>query len=225
MKSNTIIINGDKYLVEMVDSDIVSTKEYIVFRNTDVINDMSIDTDIYLVSKDDYDSNVHIWPSTNTTSIPLLSLNPRAFTETINVSSINEPLEISSIKEINSKYKNVFPNYSFNLDYYRNLPPYEELLDKHLNIKSVKTIKFRIWHPTTDLHRKMILYTDSWVNSLHIHWYCNLMLPNNTHTGKERRLNQDIYNEYFEIEIPDFRDVLYGSSYIRESSSISKNEY
>ena len=41
MKSNTIIINGDKYLVEMVDSDIVSTKEYIVFRNTDVINDQS----------------------------------------------------------------------------------------------------------------------------------------------------------------------------------------
>ena len=91
MKSNTIIINGDKYLVEMVDSDIVSTKEYIVFRNTDVINDMSIDTDIYLVSKDDYDSKVHIWPSTNTTGIPLLALNPRAFTETINVSSINEP--------------------------------------------------------------------------------------------------------------------------------------
>ena len=225
MKSNTIIINGDKYLVEMVDSDIVSTKEYIVFRNTDVINDMSIDTDIYLVSKDDYDSKVHIWPSTNTTGIPLLSLNPRAFTETINVSSINEPLEISSIKEINSKYKNVFPNYSFNLDYYRNLPPYEELLDKHLNIKSVKTIKFRIWHPTTDLHRKMILYIDSWVNSLHIHWYCNLMLPNDTHTGKERRLNQDIYNEYFEIEIPDFRDVLYGSSYIRESSLIFQNGY
>ena len=53
MKSNTIIINGDKYLVEIVDSDIVSTKEYIVFRNTDVINDMSIDTDIYLVSKDE----------------------------------------------------------------------------------------------------------------------------------------------------------------------------
>ena len=99
------------------------------------------------------------------------------------------------------------------------------MLDKQLNIRSVKTIKFKIWRPTTDLHRKMILYIDSWVNSLHIHWYCNLMLPNNTHTGKERRLNQDIYNEYFEIEIPDFRDVLYGSSYIRESSSIFQNEY
>lgn len=77
MKSNTIIINGDKYLVEMIDSDIISTKPYVAFRNTDVINDMTVDTDIYLAPID-RDIPI-IWPSTNTTGIPLMSTNSDAF--------------------------------------------------------------------------------------------------------------------------------------------------
>lgn len=196
MKSNTIIINGDKYLVEMIDSDIISTKKYVAFRNNDVINDMTIDTDIYLAPMD---RNIPtVWPSTNTTGIPLMSTNSDAFSESI-------------------KCNYGIPKgrkYMFN-----------RLLDEDLYVKNVKTIKLRIWHPTTDLDRDMILYIDSWVNSLHIHWYCDMIKVEDRHTGKEIRLNQDIYNEYFEIEIPDFRDVLYGSTYIEEPSLIFKNQY
>lgn len=200
MKSNTIIINGDKYLVEMIDSDIISTKQYVAFRNTDVINDMTIDTDIYLAP---IDRDIpKIWPSTNTTGIPLMSTNSDAFSESI-------------------KHEYSIPEHDSILSGYS----YSRLLDEDLYIKNVKTIKLRIWHPTTDLNRNMILYVDSWVNSLHIHWYCDMIKCEDKHTGKERRLNQDIYNEYFEIEIPDFRDVLYGSTYIEESSLIFRNEY
>lgn len=206
MKSNTIIINGDKYLVEMIDSDIISTKQYVAFRNTDIINDMTIDTDIYLAPIDK--GIPKIWPSTNTTGIPLMSTNPDAFSESIKNEYYNFPGK--SIPE----YDSTWGGYSFS-----------RLLDEDLYIKNVKTIKLRIWHPTTDLNRDMILYVDSWINSLHIHWYCNIINHEDKHTGKERRLNQDIYNEYFEIEIPDFRDVLYGSTYIEEPSLIFKNEY
>lgn len=200
MKSNTIIINGDKYLVEMIDSDIISTKQYVAFRNTDVINDMTIDTDIYLVPMD---RNIpKIWPSTNTTGIPLMSTNSDAFSESI-------------------KHEYSIPEHDSTLNGYS----YSRLLDEDLYIKNVKTIKLRIWHPTTDLNRNMILYIDSWVNSLHIHWYCDIIQHEDKHTGKERRLNQDIYNEYFEVEIPDFKDVLYGSTYIEEPSLIFRNEY
>lgn len=200
MKSNTIIINGDKYLVEMIDSDIISTKQYVAFRNTDVINDMTIDTDIYLVP---IDRNIpKIWPSTNTTGIPLMSTNSDAFSESIK--------HEYSIREHDSTLN----GYS-----------YSRLIDEDLYIKNVKTIKLRIWHPTTDLNRNMILYIDSWVNSLHIHWYCDIIQHEDKYTGKERRLNQDIYNEYFEVEIPDFKDVLYGSTYIEEPSLIFRNEY
>ena len=207
MKSNTIIINGDKYLVEMIDSDIISTKQYVAFRNTDVINDMTVDTDIYLAPMD---MNIpNIWPSTNTTGIPLMSTNSDAFSESIK-NGYDNPMLGRSIPEYDSTYR----GYSFS-----------RLLDEDLYIKNVKTIKLRIWHPTTDLNRDMILYVDSWVNSLHIHWYCDIIQREDKHTGKERRLNQDIYNEYFEVEIPDFRDVLYGSTYIEEPSLIFRNEY
>lgn len=207
MKSNTIIINGDKYLVEMIDSDIISTKQYVAFRNTDVINDMTVDTDIYLAPMDR--DIPEIWPSTNTTGIPLMSTNSDAFSESIK-NEYDNPMPERSIPE----YYSTWHGYSFS-----------RLLDEDLYIKNVKTIKLRIWHPTTDLNRDMILYVDSWVNSLHIHWYCDIIQHEDKHTGKERRLNQDIYNEYFEVEIPDFRDVLYGSTYIEEPSLIFRNEY
>lgn len=207
MKSNTIIINGDKYLVEMIDSDIISTKQYVALRNTDVINDMTVDTDIYLAPMDRDIPN--IWPSTNTTGIPLMSTNSDAFSESIK-NEYDNPIPERSIPEHDSTCR----RYSFSI-----------LLDEDLYIKNVKTIKLRIWHPTTDLNRDMILYVDSWVNSLHIHWYCDIIQREDKHTGKERRLNQDIYNEYFEVEIPDFRDVLYGSTYIEEPSLIFRNEY
>ena len=207
MKSNTIIINGDKYLVEMIDSDIISTKQYVAFRNTDVINDMTIDTDIYLAPMDK--DIPEIWPSTNTTGIPLMSTNSDAFSESIKY-EYHAPDQERNIPE----YDSTWSGYSFS-----------RLLDEDLYIKNVKTIKLRIWHPTTDLNRDMILYVDSWVNSLHIHWYCDIIQHEDKHTGKERRLNQDIYNEYFEVEIPDFRDVLYGSTYIEEPSLILRNEY
>lgn len=207
MKSNTIIINGDKYLVEMIDSDIISTKPYVALRNTDVINDMTVDTDIYLAPMDRDIPN--IWPSTNTTGIPLMSTNSDAFSESIK-NEYDNPIPKRSIHG----YYSTWRGYSFSI-----------LLDEDLYIKNVKTIKLRIWHPTTDLNRFMILYVDSWVNSLHIHWYCDIIQREDKHTGKERRLNQDIYNEYFEVEIPDFRDVLYGSTYIEEPSLIFRNEY
>lgn len=191
----------------MIDSDIISTKQYVAFRNTDVINDMTVDTDIYLASMNRNIPN--IWPSTNTTGIPLMSTNSDAFSESVKYEYYGANQE-RSIHEHDSTWS----GYSFS-----------RLLDEDLYIKNVKTIKLRIWHPTTDLNRDMILYVDSWVNSLHIHWYCDIIQHEDKHTGKERRLNQDIYNEYFEVEIPDFRDVLYGSTYIEEPSLILRNEY
>ena len=191
----------------MIDSDIISTKQYVAFRNTDVINDMTVDTDIYLAPMDR--DIPEIWPSTNTTGIPLMSTNSDAFSESIK-NEYDNPMPERNIPEHDSTWH----GYSFS-----------RLLDEDLYIKNVKTIKLRIWHPTTDLNRDMILYVDSWVNSLHIHWYCDIIQREDKHTGKERRLNQDIYNEYFDVEIPDFRDVLYGSTYIEEPSLIFRNEY
>lgn len=99
------------------------------------------------------------------------------------------------------------------------------LIDDDLYEKNVKTIKLKIWHPTTSIRRDMIVYCDSWVNSVHYHWICKKMSSLKTDVGKEVRINQDIYNEYSEIEIPDPNDILFSSTFIKNNSFIRENEY
>lgn len=99
------------------------------------------------------------------------------------------------------------------------------LIDDELYEKNVKTIKLKIWHPTTSIRRDMVVYCDSWVNSVHYHWICKKMSSLKYDVGKEVKINQDIYNEYSEIEIPDPNDILFSSTFIKNNSFIKENEY
>lgn len=99
------------------------------------------------------------------------------------------------------------------------------LIDDELYEKNVKTIKLKIWHPTTSIRRDMVVYCDSWVNSVHYHWICKKMSSLKYDVGKEVKINQDIYNEYSEIEIPDPNDILFSSTFIKSNSFIKENEY
>lgn len=99
------------------------------------------------------------------------------------------------------------------------------LIDDELYEKNVKTIKLKIWHPTTSIRRDMVVYCDSWVNSVHYHWICKKMSSLKYGVGKEVKINQDIYNEYSEIEIPDPNDILFSSTFIKSNSFIKENEY
>lgn len=99
------------------------------------------------------------------------------------------------------------------------------LIDDELYEKNVKTIKLKIWHPTTSIRRDMVVYCDSWVNSVHYHWICKKMSSLKYGVGKEVKINQDIYNEYSEIEIPDPNDILFSSTFIKNNSFIKENEY
>lgn len=192
MNRHTIIIGGDRYLVELVDEKIVSTKKFRVFRNNTIMNDVSIDTDIYFVDNDiDVYNDEIIWPQSELSTVPLMSLDPSTFNE-----------YFTSKDNIYSTYKN------------------GQIIDEEIYEKNVRTQKIRIWHPTTSINKDMILYVDSWINSLHLHWFCKKLSNCKISTGKEVRLNQDIYNEYFEVEIPDFKDILYGNTFIVDSSPI-----
>ena len=192
MNRHTIIIGGDRYLVELVDEKIVSTKKFRVFRNNTIMNDVSIDTDIYFVDNDiDVYNDEIIWPQSELSTVPLMSLDSSTFNE-----------YFTSKDNIYSAYKN------------------GQIIDEEIYEKNVRTQKIRIWHPTTSINKDMILYVDSWINSLHLHWFCKKLSNCKISTGKEVRLNQDIYNEYFEVEIPDFKDILYGNTFIVDSSPI-----
>ena len=82
MNRHTIIIGGDRYLVELVDEKIVSTKKFRVFRNNTIMNDVSIDTDIYFVDNDiDVYNDEIIWPQSELSTVPLMSLDSSTFNE------------------------------------------------------------------------------------------------------------------------------------------------
>lgn len=124
------------------------------------------------------------------------------------------PLMSDSLKTFNSSFDetNFFEESSI-------------LIDDELYEKNVKTIKLKIWHPTTSIRRDMVVYCDSWVNSVHYHWICKKMSSLKYDVGKEVKINQDIYNEYSEIEIPDPNDILFSSTFIKNNSFIKENEY
>ena len=192
MNRHTIIIGGDRYLVELVDEKNVSTKKFRVFRNNTIMNDVSIDTDIYFVDSniDVYNDEI-IWPQSELSTVPLMSLNPLTFNE-----------YFTSESNVHIAFCN------------------GQIIDEDIYEKNIRVQKVRIWHPTTSISKDMIIYVDSWINSLHIHWICKRLSKCKVLTGKEIRLNQDIYNEYVEVDIPDFKDILYGNTFIVDSSQI-----
>lgn len=196
MKRDTIMIGNDRYVVEMSDlRSEVFTKKFRVLRNYDIINDNLIDSDLYFIDKDINPEEV-IWPESDLSVIPIMSGNSSSFNNSFTSKAIVS-----------------------------NAISHGKLIDDELYEKNMKTLTLRIWHPTTSILRDMIVYCDSWINSVHYHWICTKMSSAKKNVGKEIRLNQDIYNEYVEIEIPDPTDVLLSSTYIESNSLIIDNEY
>lgn len=189
------MIGNDRYVVEMVDDAKLSTNKYRVLRNTVMINDNTIDSDLYFIDKDIDLENI-IWPQSDLSNTPLMSTNSKTFNQSfVSNSEIYDAID------------------------------HGMLIDDEMYEKNVKTIKLRIWHPTTSIRRDMIIYCDSWINSVHYHWAIKKLMSGKSQIGKEKRLNQDIYNEYFEIEIPDWRDLLFNNTFIEGNFSIVKNQF
>lgn len=192
------MIGNDRYLIEIPEqSSEISVKKFQVFRNYTMMNDNLIDTDLYFVDEGIKVDNI-IWPQSELSVVPLMSNDPATFNESFTSSDI------------------VYDYLSRNDS---------RIVDDELYEKNVKTIKIRIWHPTTSIRKDMILYCDSWVNSVHYHWMCKKLSDMKNDTGKEIRINQDIYTEYFEVEIPDLRDILFGKTYIVNNFPIVDNKY
>lgn len=200
MARHTVMIGNDRYLVEVVEEDNqeISAKQFRVFRNYEIMNDHLIDSDLYFVDKSLATDNIEaiIWPQSSLSVVPLVSNDATTFNPSY-----------TSGKSIRSAVDNGL------------------LLNSDGTEKSIVTKKIRIWHPTTSIKKDMVIYCDSWVNSVHYHWICQRASSGNIGIGEEIRINQDIYNEYIEVEVPSIDDVLFGSTYMSSNSYIKENEF
>lgn len=196
-KRHRINIGGDHYLIELIDeksTGYVSTSKYHVFKNFTMINDIPFVSDIFFVDKDIDMSDIDVWPVSDS-DFSLMSTSPSAFNK-----------DYMSERMMSSSEENSI------------------LIDEDIYEKNVKTMTIRIWHPTTSISHDMIVYVDSCINSVHFHWYARKMSDGSIGTSSEINMNQDVYTEYVDLKIPDFKDVLYGGTYCMSSYSIKKNE-
>lgn len=199
MERHTISLGKDRYLVELVtreDSDEVTAKKFRVLSNYAIVNDMMIVTDLYFIDSDMMKSKDQIiWPASELSNVPLMSIYPKSYnTGYTSIEALESAIEQGT------------------------------LIDSDLYEKNLSVMKVRIWHPTTALSSDLIFYADSYVNSIHYHWICKKVKNGKNCVGKETWINQDIYNEYFEIEIPDYRDFLLNNTFMKDNSPIKRNE-
>lgn len=199
MERHTISLGKDRYLVELVtkeDSDEVTAKKFRVLSNYAIVNDMMIVTDLYFIDSDMMKSKDEIiWPASELSNVPLMSIYPKSYnTGYTSIEALENAIEQGT------------------------------LIDSDMYEKNLSVMKVRIWHPTTALSSDLIFYADSYVNSIHYHWICKKVKKGKNCVGKETWINQDIYNEYFEIEIPDYRDFLLNNTFMKDNSPIKRNE-
>lgn len=201
MKRYSTKVGDHTYLIDLLDrmdgDGYTSYKEYVIFRNSVITNDTILDSDIYFVEKDLVDDGTLknvCWPNTNSSSVPIVCSSPTYFTEGLN--SI-EVLQRDAFK----------------------------LYDGNLQEKSLATMKIRVWHPTTKIdNSKMIVYASSYINSVKFHWVCKKIDTSTSNANGEVRFANGIFTEYYDIEIPDFRDILMNDTWLPEVSNIKMND-
>ena len=69
----------------------------------------------------------------------------------------------------------------------------------------------RIYHPAHKSHQKYVIYFDNIVNGIHVHYFCISNENLKTHSETEFRINNSIYSEFIEFDIPNI-DYLFGDN-------------
>lgn len=196
MKRYSTSVGNHKYLVDLItDTTTIMKKKYVVFRNSDLLNDTILDTDIYFVEKSLLtDTSKILWPNSNAENIPVISTNAFSFSDGL-------------------------------VDEHQIQTGWFELFNRNFQEKEVKVNKLRIWHPTTKVdNSNIIVYANSYVNSVHFHWVCKKLSDVPSYANTEVRENNGIYTEYFDIEIPDLVDVFMHDTWLQEVSKVVKND-
>lgn len=97
---------------------------------------------------------------------------------------------------------------------------FEESGSVVIALSPIKCDTLRIYHPHTKVDLPYIIYVDSYVNNIHLHFFCrrNDKLP--TFTENEFAVENILYSEFFEVSIPNFEDLFAKDTYFKENLNI-----
>lgn len=163
-------------------------KQFIMLRRYDYIDQLTFDTDVYIIEKSIYDD----WKNGEATIA-----FPNTYTDSTKYATMNFYNKIEK----------------FNDSFLYNEEDMQPIMDENGEIAHISCDLIRIYHPNTKINQKYLIYIDSYINSIHFHFYCRPNIEFDTHAEQEISLDNLYYSEYIEFYIPNIEEIFNNTYY------------
>lgn len=194
MQRKTVQLENYQYIIDYKDGHEGNkiTLPFMMMRKFKAINEVIIDTDIFIFEKSVYEQiKNEIDFNSDTTSL---------------VKSIVFPVPESKLSSYSKDFTDFninFTNDSFNLENGDIYP----LLDKDGNEAYILCDELKIYHPVTKLNQPLIICIENYINGIHFYYFCNA-LSNLEYESKEHiEVNNQIYSQYHIVHFPNLYEL------------------
>lgn len=199
-------INNFKYICDLYnDEKIAVYNQFVMLRQTQTIDSVVYDTDIFLIPLNIYNEIKESGSNITDKYVFINNLN-------------NYGLYSSSY----SNYDDILNNDLFNLiDEGGLVTP---LVNKDNEYVNIKCNKLKIYHPANKIDLDYIIHVDNIINDINFHYICQLNKNYITKSEEDFKVNNNSYSEYIEVFIPDL-DFLFNEKNYKSSTSNNINNY
>ena len=216
MTRNVINIGPYRYLIEYFDTnvDLVDNqhvREYVMFRNFMILNNIIYDKDIYIIERNFFNEYVDELKKSNKAfgnSIAFPITNAKFNSYSNSYKRFNDIFNIydndinSSLFDSNGELtKNVYNLYNIENKFENG-----KTVKKLINAK-IKCDKVRIYHPLTKKKLNMIIDVCNYINGINFHYLCRPISTYSVKTDTEIKFNNEIYSEYVELYFPNISEL------------------
>lgn len=194
---NILVVDDIQYLVEFIsnkDQVIKTKKEFLMFRQYEIENNIAYDKNIYFVAEDDFENEYKMsedWPNQQKIVWPT-HINKEA-------DGVLYHKNIFSFCENSLKETLVYDNQK-QKDWYR-------LYDENFNEKLITCDEIRIYKPHNRNKIDLIIDVTNIVNDITVHYFCQFANYQYSCAEKEYVFNNNIYSEYISFFIPNMDDL------------------
>lgn len=181
-----IILGEQIYIVDKFDSiESNSIAKFVMLRKYDFEDMMTFDTDVYIIEEDIWNSYKDnqkglIFPFTRTTALTKTTL-----------------------------FSNNISNYNNSFVY--NYDDCTPIFDTNRDLVEIACDTIRIYSPSNKKNgfSNLIIYIDTYINSIHFHLLCKDLNRFTTLSENDFKIDGTSYNEYIEVTVPNLTDLFH----------------
>ena len=206
----------DTYL-DMKDNPVYDN--FIMLRNFTLMNDISVDNDIYFIQKSYFNKFIEQMKSgEQVTSIVFPIHNSKSSGYSTDYHDFND-----------NYYDNGLWNYDDN-EYGQDVYQLYSINNKEVKEKNIRCNKIRLYHPLTKLNLNAVIDINNYINNIHFHYLCLTTDKYVSGSDTEFKITNDTYSEYIDIFFPNIDDLFKINSdgsyntYFKEDLNIAEIE-